>query len=232
MMADRFYVSCPLAVGVVKLEGAEAHHLAAVCRFRPGDQICLFNGDGHEYPAMIETAGRRDVLVRVSRVDSPNRELPIRLVIAAPLPKGDRTQFLLEKLTEIGVASFVPLETSLSVIKPTESRMGKLRRYVIESSKQCGRNILLEVEPPGDWKSFCGRADLPQHRAVAHPRGKATWPRSAVDMALAVGPEGGFTEQEINLASAAGWQIVDLGPRILRIETAALVLAVVATKLI
>src|SRR5262245_28198643 len=108
-MADRFYVNCPLAPGPVVVSGPEAHHLAAVCRVRPGDAVCLFNGDGHEYPAEVEAVGRREVVVSVRAIATPAREVGHRVEVAAPLPKGDRAQFLLEKLTELGVTTFVPL---------------------------------------------------------------------------------------------------------------------------
>src|SRR5438132_8982846 len=102
-MAERFYVNCPLALGPVEVEGAEAHHLATVCRLRPGDAVCLFNGDGREYPARVEQVGRRTVSLQVLGVEAPGRELGFSLEVAAPLPRGDRDQFRVEKLTELGV---------------------------------------------------------------------------------------------------------------------------------
>ena len=252
-MADRFYINCPLASGPMEIEGPEAHHLAGVCRLRPGDQVCLFNGDGHEYPARVLSAGRRRVTLEVSGRHSPQRELPFRLEIAAPLPKGDRAHFLLEKLTELGVSTFVPLQTERSVVHPRETRLEKLHRYVIEASKQCGRNVLLQVQPLTDYAMYCRRDNLPPDRILAHPGGDrvkqrigadtarregnagsdavAGWPDAPVPasgLALAVGPEGGFTEEEVEGALAAGWQLFDLGQRILRIETAALLLAACA----
>ena len=122
-MSERYYINCPLFPGRVELEGPEAHHLAGVSRVRVGDQVCLFNGDGHEYPARVIEAGRRHVLLDVLRVESPNRELGFHLEVAAPLPKGDRAQFLLEKLTELGVTHFVPLQTQRSVVHPRESKL-------------------------------------------------------------------------------------------------------------
>src|SRR5471032_2080834 len=110
-MADRFYVNCPLAPGAVEIEGPEAHHLAGVCRLRPGDAVCLFNGDGREYPAEVREVGRRSVVLDVRTGEAPAREHSFRLEIAAPLPKGDRAQFLVEKLTELGVTAFTPLQT-------------------------------------------------------------------------------------------------------------------------
>jgi 16S rRNA (uracil1498-N3)-methyltransferase len=223
-MAERFYVNCPLAPGPVVVQGPEAHHLATVCRLHPGDRVCLFNGDGQEYPAVIQAVARQRVTLEICGAESPERELGFRIQVAAPLPKGDRAQFLLEKLTELGVTSFVPLRTQRSIVHPREAKLDKLQRYVIEASKQCGRNVLLHVGPLTDWAVYCRREDLPAVRVVAHPgREAATWP-TGQDLALAVGPEGGFTEEEIEQASQGGWQVVGLGPRILRVETAALAL--------
>ncbi len=92
-MSERFYINCSLQMGPVALEGAEAHHLAAVCRLRPGDAVCLFNGDGHEYPARVVDVQRRRVEMDVLEQASPERELPGRVEVAAPLPKGDRANF-------------------------------------------------------------------------------------------------------------------------------------------
>jgi 16S rRNA (uracil1498-N3)-methyltransferase len=232
-MADRFFVNTPLAPGEVELVGPEAHHLATVCRLRPGDAVCLFNGDGLEYAAEIVAVGRRSVTVRIHSIAAPQREHGFHIEVAAPLPKGDRAQFLLEKLTELGVASFVPLRTERSVVHPRDAKLDKLQRHVIEASKQCGRNVLLQLQPLTDWADYVRRADLPATRVVAHPSGHAELERrfpSGADVAMAVGPEGGFTDEEVALARHAGWQLVDLGPRILRVETAAIVLAVWASS--
>lgn len=243
-MAERFYVNCELKPGPVHVRDAEAHHLAVVCRLRPGDAVCLFNGDGHQYPARIEEVHRREVALEVLAVESPDRELPYRLDVAAPLPRGDRASYLLEKLTELGVASFTPLQTARSVVHPRETKLDKLQRHVIEASKQCGRNVLLEVRPMVEWPAFCRATELPSCRVLGHPggdcarrgekRGRDSFAETSPDPFLntflntvaVVGPEGGFTDEEIALARAAGWRLLDLGPRILRVETAALALAV------
>ena len=226
-MAERFYVNCELAPGPVVLEGPEAHHLAAVCRLRPGDAACLFNGDGRQYPAVVRQVERRRVTLEVQAVESPGREHGFGLEVACPLPKGDRATFLIEKLTELGVTAFTPLRTARSVVHPRDAKRERLQRHVIEAGKQCGRNVLMRVEPLSEWESFCRRGDLPGRRALAHPGGGRVGADGATpaDVAVAVGPEGGFTEEEVALGRAAGWDVLDLGPRILRVETAALVLA-------
>lgn len=156
------------------------------------------------------------------------RELAFRLEVAAPLPKGDRGQFLIEKLTELGATDFVPLRTARSVVHPKD--IDRLRRYVIEASKQCGRNVLMRVASLMDWKAYAKRDGLPAARLLAHPGGEQIggWQPEAV--ACAVGPEGGFAEEEVALARAAGWRVVGLGPRVLRVETAALALAIRVTS--
>jgi 16S rRNA (uracil1498-N3)-methyltransferase len=226
-MADRFYVNCALGPGLVRLEGPEAHHLRVVCRLHPGDAVCLFNGDGSEYSARVTSLDRRGVVLQVEGAAEPLRELSCRLEVAAPLPKGDRAQLLLEKLTEWGVTDFVPLQTTRSVVHPRETRREKLQRYVIEASKQCGRNVLLRVGTLTPWADYCHTPSLPARRLLGHPGGGPVG-AARQDTAIAVGPEGGFTEAEVEQARTAGWQLVGLGPRILRVETAALALAILA----
>lgn len=227
-MSHRFYVNRPLTPGRVVLQGAEAHHLGAVSRLRPGDLVYLFNGDGQEYRSEIVATGRRTVELQILEAAAPQRELPFRLTVACPLPKGDRGQFLVEKLTELGVASYIPLRTEHSVTHPGEGRTGKLQRYVQEASKQCGRNVLMVIEPLSEWHELLRRGDLPGRRWLGCPNGRDRPGGQGQDALLAVGPEGGFTSAEVETAAAAGWSLLDLGPRVLRVETAALVLVTLA----
>jgi 16S rRNA (uracil1498-N3)-methyltransferase len=223
-MADRFYVNCPLTVGPVILDGPEAHHLATVLRTHPGDAVCLFNGDGAEYPAIVAEVGKKRVTVTVTGRQTPVRELGFRLEVAVPLPKGGRADFLIEKLTELGVTRFVPLRTQRSVVHPRVTRLDKLERAVIEASKQCGRNTLLELGALTTWEDYLHGGESPARRLLAHPGHEPIGPGSG-DVTAAVGPEGGFTDDEVAQAVAAGWRVVGIGPRILRVETAAVALA-------
>jgi 16S rRNA (uracil1498-N3)-methyltransferase len=228
-MSQRYYLAEPLNPGLVLIDGPEAHHLSTVCRLRVGDALVLFNGDGTEYPGRVVQVNRKSVEVELAAGERPDRELPFRLEVAAPLPKGDRTQFLVEKLTELGVTVFTPLACERSVIHPREGKREKLERYVIEASKQCGRNTLMEVAELTDWASWCLPRDVGEARLLAHPGGTAEMRKLAAPTRIAVGPEGGFTDAEAELALTHGWQHVGLGPRILRIETAAVALVALAT---
>jgi 16S rRNA (uracil1498-N3)-methyltransferase len=231
-MADRFYINSELAPGMVVLRGPEAHHLGAVSRLRRGEPVWLFNGDGREYAGRIVEITRRDVTVEVLSINSPQRELPFVLHIAAPLPRGDRAVFLVEKLTELGATKLTILSTERSVVAPREAKIDRLERHVVEASKQCGRNTLMRIEPPRPWLEFVREEGLAVRRLIAHPRidekydsPRVLGERGCDDVVAAVGPEGGFSDEEVDAALASGWQAIDLGPRILRVETAALVLA-------
>jgi 16S rRNA (uracil1498-N3)-methyltransferase len=224
-VSDRFFFDGPLGPGDVTLEGPEAHHLSAVRRFAAGEAVTLFNGEGHEYPATIVDAGKKRVALHVTGVRSPVRELGYPLHVAAALPKGDRGDFLIEKLTELGTTDFTPIATERSVVKAGDAKVDKLRRAVIEASKQCGRNVLMRVHPPARWAEWCVRQTGRRFFGHPGPSGSSPAPLPGV-VTVAIGPEGGFTEAEAELAVSAGWERLSLGPRILRVETAALAAAV------
>jgi 16S rRNA (uracil1498-N3)-methyltransferase len=230
-MSERFYVNLPLTIGPFMLDGVEAHHLATVRRLRPGDAVCLFNGDGREYPARITSSKRGAIALEILGIEEPQRELAWMLEVAAPLPKGDRSQFLVEKLTELGVTAFVPLLCQRSNTHPREAKREKLERHVIEGSKQCGRNVLMKIADLTPWADHAIRGDAEEMRILAHPyqsEDLAVLRKPGGPVRVAVGPEGGFTDEEVALALHHGWHTVSLGPRILRIETAAVVLATLA----
>ncbi len=223
-MADRFYTPDPLGPGEYVLTGPEAHHLAQVRRFAEGDAVTLFNGDGREYPAHVLSASKRAVTLTVLAPVEADRELAFPLVVGSALPKGDRADFLIEKLTELGVTRFVPLLTTRAVVQPKSSVVEKFTRVVIEASKQCGRNRLMQIDPPRKWSDFVSRTDLPGARVVLHT-GPGLAQVSAKGGTVAVGPEGGFTAEEVAEAVACGWAVASLGTRVLRVETAALAAA-------
>lgn len=226
-MSDRFFTPDPLGPGEYVLSGAEAHHLAAVRRFAPGDCLVLFNGDGHEYPSQIVSIGKRTVALNVLAPVAVDRELPFPLIVGSALPKGDRADFLVEKLTELGITRFVPLITTRAVVHPKPSVVEKFARAVIEASKQCGRNRLMTVETPQKWDAFVSRDDLGATKLVLHTGPSLPLITASGGHAVAIGPEGGFAPEEITLAISQGWTVASLGARVLRVETAALAVAAV-----
>lgn len=227
-MSERFHINSELCIGPVLVTGPEAHHLAKVCRLRRGDAVCLFNGDGREYHGHLVQIRGQEVEVEIERIESPVREHPFTLHLGVALPKGDRGQFLVEKCTELGVTRLTLLQAKRSVVVPRETRLDKLQRYVVEASKQCGRNVLMQVEGPVELRSFLREESLGENKWLAHPGEgiSAEIPCASREKVVAVvGPEGGFTDEEVQLAREWGWRVWHLGPRILRVETAALVVA-------
>lgn len=232
-MADRFFATEPLTHGDCVLSGPEAHHLGAVRRFQIGDAVVLFNGDGHEYPAEIVSISKKQVLLSVLSCETPQRELPFPIVIASALPKSDRADFLIEKLVELGVSRFIPLITSRSVVQPKEAKTEKLERAVIEASKQCGRNILMQIDPPMKWERFLELELGEITRCILHTSPeieRSTFSPQQAGIIFAVGPEGGFRSEEVAAALERGWRTMSLGTRVLRVETAAIVAAALAAN--
>jgi 16S rRNA (uracil1498-N3)-methyltransferase len=235
-MADRFFSATPLTADKASLEGPEAHHLAHVVRATPGTEVLLFDGTGIEAMARVDAVSRSRVELSVLSRRAVNRERSIDITLAVALPKGDRQRWLVEKAVELGVRKLVPLATRRGVAEATPAALDRLRRAVIEACKQCGRNRRMEIAPPLDWPSLAASSPAPVCW-LAHPGGQsllgvarrmaaASQPPAA--LALAIGPEGGFTPEEVTAGIDAGWQVVDLGPCVLRVETAAVFLVAAA----
>ena len=208
----------------------EAHHLAHVLRAQPDDIVELFNGDGLVAICRVATIRKRDVELEVQ--SAQHEEPPQKLLtIATAVPKGDRFDWLIEKATELGVSRLIPLTTSRSVVDPRTSKLDKLRQTVVAACKQSGRNYLMEIGAVTSWPEFI-RQFVPDHTVlIAHPQGESLdsiGPFRAnheKPIIIAIGPEGGFSDVEIQLALRAGAKAIQLGRQILRIETAAIGLA-------
>lgn len=228
-MSERYFSSQPIDSDRVTLDGAEAHHLLHVMRAAVGEPVTLFDDSGAEFAVVVEELERSTVVLRIVERRSIDRELPFPLTLGVALPKGDRQKWLVEKLTELGVTTLVPLGTERGVAQPTEGALDRLHRAVIEAAKQCGRNRLMRIAKPQAWDEWVSSCKAAEGRClIAHPGGT---PLSQLNLTaptptrIAVGPEGGFAEREVAQAIAVGWQAIDLGPRILRVETAAVALA-------
>jgi len=245
-MTHRYYVPEMLSEGgPLLLPTSEAHHARKVMRVRVGDTIELFDGQGNVAAARIAEIDKREIVcdVEPARADEPASVGAATFGIG--LPKGDRAKFLVEKLTELGVAHCTPLQCEHSPWAPSDGAIEKWQRAVVEACKQSGRNRLLQIDPivsAGDWLSRPDAAGT--LRLIAHPAAAAGGEHSVAiesifasdggaatkgrPIEIAVGPEGGFTSEEIAVAIDAGWQVVDLGRRVYRIETAAMVMAALA----
>jgi 16S rRNA (uracil1498-N3)-methyltransferase len=231
---DRFHVVNIPASGTCLLEGPEAHHLMHVLRVQPGEVVELFDGMGHVAQAVVTTVRRRDVeltITTLQTVAAPKREV----ILATAVPKGDRFDWLIEKATELGVTRIIPLITARSSVDPRSGKLDKLRQTVIAACKQSGRNHLLELSPVCSLPALI-QSEFPNRSVfVAHPTSVPNAPAKRTiewnqlpSLLFLIGPEGGFTDDEVSLAINNGAQTLQLGLHILRIETAAITVAAIA----
>ena len=227
MGLDRFY--CPrIEVGrTAHLEGDEARHLAKVRRVAVGADVEVFDGRGLAARAEVVQLGRDRVELLVKSVLDGRPAAPVRLTLATAIPKGDRFDWLVEKATELGVDRLVPLITERSSVDPRSAKLDRLRRAIIEASKQCRRDTLMTLDEPQNWNQWSSSLDpATHHRWLAHPGGDSAWTEVRLaqgsPVAVAIGPEGGFSDREVATARSAGWVPIDLTSSLLRVETAAL----------
>ncbi|MFO7905113.1 MAG: RsmE family RNA methyltransferase [Pirellulaceae bacterium] len=231
-MGNRFFAAPPITSDRATLTGAEAHHLQHVMRATVGDEITLFDGKGREFSGRIACIGRSEVEVVLTGSQAVSREPVRKTVMGLALPKGNRQRWVIEKLTELGVTRVVPLRTARSVAHPNQGALKKFERFVVEACKQCGRNQLMDVSTLTCFEDFLASAPDSAVKWIADPEGEPARNGDGDETSayLAIGPEGGFTREECREAEAAGWRAVSLGPRVLRVETAAIVSATVASS--
>ena len=204
----------------VRLTGARARRLSGVLRLRPGAALRVFDGRGAERMARVLRSGRAVATLELREVVAPLPEPRVAVTLACAFPRGARGDWIVEKTTELGVARIVPLRSDRSVLAAGRGRLARWRRVAIEAAEQCGRAVVPELggEPlPGALQLVADREPGVRVRAALDgAAGTAT-------VALFVGPEGGWSDRERELHAAAGRVAVTLGPRTLRVETAAVV---------
>ena len=236
-MTNRFFIDSTIShwdADDVFIAGDEAHHFCKAMRGKVGDSLVLFDGTGPYSHGIVRSIQKEGIRVRITETFADDVESPLRLTVATPLPKGDRQRFLIEKLAELGVARFVPVQTERSVARANDAVIRRLRRYVIEAAKQCGRNVLMEILDEVPMGRLNNVLTAETTKFLLHPIalgdvGQATARQMVTDiprkMAILVGPEGSFTDQEVALALQDGFRPLDLGKRILRTETACMAAA-------
>ena len=249
MTLRRFYAP-PSAFALdeksVTLSAEETRHLRDVLRLHSGDEISVFDGAGREFHCAIETVTRDSTnLVVITKVEPARPESPLHLTLAIALLKGEKFDLVIQKATELGVKCIVPLTTERADVRLRDSddakkRVARWQRIALEAAKQTGRACVPEVTAPLTFNSLLmmwavGEKKAPTNTARLMFSEREGGSLSEVTSSIAeqpgkivalVGPEGGWTDEEIELAREGGWEIVTLGGRTLRAETAAI--AVVA----
>ncbi|MEW5834149.1 MAG: 16S rRNA (uracil(1498)-N(3))-methyltransferase [Pseudomonadota bacterium] len=231
MRTIRIHVDQPLAVGTtVALPAQAAEHVARVLRMGVGDPLVLFNGDGHDYTAIITEAGKRQVVANVAAAEAMHRESPLRLVLAQGVARGEKMDLIVQKATELGVSAIVPLVTERSEVKLDGDRAAKRLAHwqavVASACEQSGRAVMPAITAPQPLAAWLASLDSQDAlRLALLPEGtlrsNALRPTPAGAL-LVVGPEGGLGDRDIAALTAHGFAGLQLGPRILRTETAGL----------
>lgn len=230
MTLHRFYTEQPLSVGNEgQLEGDQARQISRVLRMAAGDIFVLFNGTGVEAWADIIEADRRHVRYRITRCEQPEREPAIGLTVGLALLRGDRFDLAVQKLTEIGVSRIVPLAAERSVVSYRDARdwakrEARLRRIAVEAAEQSERVTIPEILAPQSLVDFL-RAQ-PALALVERDARESVASIALTDqLALAIGPEGGWSPDELDVIGEREAGRISLGNLILRAETAAIVAA-------
>ena len=214
----------------ITITGEKAHYLISVLRCRKGDEIIIFDGSGHCSRARIAGIERKTVLAEVSGRFPCGNESGVRITLVLGLLKGEKMDMVIQKATELGVYEVIPVVTERSQIRETR-KLARWRKIAEEASRQSGRSIVPEVcETVQFIDLFKGRGARVQGQGFLFHEGEgaklseavASLSRRPSSLFIMVGPEGGFTREEVTLAQAQGATLVTLGKRILRAETAAL----------
>lgn len=235
MHQDRFYLSYTPATREIWIEGSEAHHILHVKRAKVGSKITLFNGKGNEYLAQITGILDDKLKVCIEQSKVVDREACIDITIAFSIPKGKLVSFLIQKCAELGVRTLIPIHCKRSVVDirdKSEVKIEKWGKVVIEASKQCKRNFVTKIENVTSFNDLiktahnydlaliaCTETHTKVLKDVLHE-----YPAVKKTLCL-IGPEGGFTREEIEMAKASGLIPVSAGFSTLRIETAAIALS-------
>jgi 16S rRNA (uracil1498-N3)-methyltransferase len=233
MTRRRFYAPPQLIdtqTSSVVLPDDEARHLRDALRLRTGDEAFVFDGAGREFRCVVQDSGKRGAALAIVEAVLPAQpESSLSLTLGVALLKGEKFDWVVQKATELGVTRLAPLQTAradarLRDARDAAQRVERWRRVALAAAKQSGRAVVPQIVECAAFSSFVSeRQDAA--RFFFTERGGAAWPagEAVSSVAALVGPEGGWSDEEITLAQKNGWHSVTLGGRILRAETAALV---------
>jgi 16S rRNA (uracil1498-N3)-methyltransferase len=234
MLQNRFYVNPKWIKGtMVKIRGTDVWHITKVLRFGEGDRIYVFDGTGKEYYVLITEKTPKEVTGVILEKEYKNIESPLKITLAQALPKATKMDLIVQKATELGVHRIIPLKTerveTKTDIRGLEYRRERWQRISIEAAKQSGRVMIPEIEPIISLESFLSR-EWEGLKLLFWEEEKEVRFRQVLEqqnevheVVVVIGPEGGFSSEEVKKAKEKGFSIVSLGPRILRTESVPIV---------
>lgn len=212
----------------IELTPEASNHLVRVLRLTINAPLVIFNGKGQQYNAVIARVGKKSCQVVLSECIDQTVESPLITHLAQGIARGDRMDFIIQKSVELGVTTIIPMLTQFSEAHLTRERLAKRlhhwRQIAIHACEQCGRNTLPVIEEPRTFGEVLTDKNVTL-KLILHPHTQDLLPRLSLEpekVTVMVGPEGGFSDIEIELALRHGFLAVSLGPRILRMETAAI----------
>ena len=229
MRVPRIYQNSPLNVGAsVSLGDDAANHVGRVLRMVPDQEICLFNGQGGQYQAVITESGKKHVTVKITDFSAHSVESPLSIHLGQVISRGDKMEFTIQKSVELGVNVITPLWSSRCGVKLQGDRLDKKleqwQKIAISACEQCGRNSVPLIRPVMSLENWLAEP-TDELKLTLHPRAQysvGTLPEPTHGVRLVIGPEGGLSDDEIALTEQYNFQEMLLGPRVLRTETAAL----------
>ncbi|MES2997755.1 MAG: 16S rRNA (uracil(1498)-N(3))-methyltransferase [Pseudomonadota bacterium] len=230
MRLARIYQPQPLRTGdVIGLSKAAAHHLIRVLRLSVGREFILFNGEGGEFSAKIISCKKASVSIQVGEYNEVNRESPLQIILGQAVIRSEKMDYTLQKAVELGVSHLIPLLSERSSPKLSVERWEKRLRHwqaiIVAACEQSGRTRIPSISRPILFELAINEIKADIHVILMPDAGKTIQQLmvSTTRIAALVGPEGGWSETESKIAIAAGYVPIQLGPRILRTETAGVV---------
>ncbi len=214
----------------VFLSEEETRHLRDVLRLRENETVKIFDGENREFICEIEKIEKRQTVLKIIQENAPFvPESNLDLILAVALLKGEKFDLVIQKAVELGVKNFVPLVTKRCDVKIKDAgkKLERWRKIVLEASKQSGRAGLMKIEMPADFEKFIQTAE--GEKILFSERDGTNFSKisESKKITAVTGAEGGWEDAEIEEAKASGFQIITLGGRILRAETAAISIAAI-----
>jgi 16S rRNA (uracil1498-N3)-methyltransferase len=231
--SPRLYVELDLDGSSLALVESGAHYLGHVLRLKRGDRLVVFNGRGTERDATVDSLHRRGATLALTAVRDPLPESPLDLTLVQALPKSDAMDLIVQKATELGVRTLMPIYTEFSVVRldaeRSERRVDHWRKIARSACEQCGRHMPPRIEPPLDLAAAIEALPAGKRFALG-PSAELSLVAQAppTGLVVAVGPEGGFGAADWRRLDAAQFARVRLGSRVLRAETAAVAVCAIA----
>ena len=239
MKEKRYYYDGELHENTtIVLDGEEFHHLTNVMRSRQNDKICLFNGDGNFYFATIDSISKKSANIHIDRKETSSNEPIVNLTVYQALAKGDKLSLVMQKITEIGASKLRLFESDFTDVKSNTHKQERMQSVSVSAAKQCGRATIVKTEGIFSIKEVAEQ--IPEFDAFfvayenedGHTLVSSLLGKNYKNVAIMIGAEGGFSAKEIDLLKSKGADIVSLGKRILRTETASIVTAGVIMQIL